>query len=562
MNQDLKIIKKKYGEKMMHLCRTLFPTILEEEGLLPKLLESKFYPSRFLYNDIIENNLVLEFQELMYDTIKKEKIIEIDVEETPSELLDKAGYILYECKTEKDIQSFKKYYKKGEELCTFRGGRLNSCYVFFAVKKDVENIKREDFENPKRQDLYGTSVISIQVGRVNSYLSIKNRYNHRVINPDATFNNNLDNIIPGLTKSFNDNYDFSISKERKKSFELPRYVKANDGKYYKYNYEINNIYYCPDNIIIENFEVNRTYQDKSRYIIFDYFILDMKEKTISLYDDYAHETFQYYHKNIEQIEIKKENNKKYVILKKLNHKIIITLDNENKMISYHNDLITEIGSYFLYFNKYLKEIYLDNVIEIESYFMGFNYILNHLQMPLLQKCGNDFLMQNEDLREIRFPNLENVDNNFIWRNQNIEKVYLPELKEVGDHFLTSNECLNYLELPNLIKAGDNFLRVNEIIAFLYAPFLIEVGSEFMALNNSLTSLELPNLKSFGYFFLEKNTKLKELRLPKLEEIGVHYLKYNTKIKILEIPEVISNRFIYNAPFKENFRHKQKQLVLV
>ena len=36
---DLKLIKKYYGENMMHLCRTLFPTILETKGLLFSLLE-------------------------------------------------------------------------------------------------------------------------------------------------------------------------------------------------------------------------------------------------------------------------------------------------------------------------------------------------------------------------------------------------------------------------------------------------------------------------------------------------------------------------------------------
>ena len=55
MQYDLKMIKKKYGEKMSHLCRTLFPSILETEGLLYSLLESKFHPSKFLYDDIIEN---------------------------------------------------------------------------------------------------------------------------------------------------------------------------------------------------------------------------------------------------------------------------------------------------------------------------------------------------------------------------------------------------------------------------------------------------------------------------------------------------------------------------
>ena len=38
MNSDLKLIKKKYGEEMSHLCHELFPVILEQEGLL-----SNFY---------------------------------------------------------------------------------------------------------------------------------------------------------------------------------------------------------------------------------------------------------------------------------------------------------------------------------------------------------------------------------------------------------------------------------------------------------------------------------------------------------------------------------------
>ena len=53
MNADLKKIKKLYGEKMMHLCRSAFPTILEEPGKLVELMTDNFEPSRFLYEDII-----------------------------------------------------------------------------------------------------------------------------------------------------------------------------------------------------------------------------------------------------------------------------------------------------------------------------------------------------------------------------------------------------------------------------------------------------------------------------------------------------------------------------
>ena len=41
-SNELKKIKKLYGEKFMHLCRELFPTILEKEGALTEILNSTF----------------------------------------------------------------------------------------------------------------------------------------------------------------------------------------------------------------------------------------------------------------------------------------------------------------------------------------------------------------------------------------------------------------------------------------------------------------------------------------------------------------------------------------
>ena len=75
------------------------------------------------------------------------------------------------------------------------------------------------------------------------------------LTPSISDIDDLENIIAGLTKSFEQEYNLNIRKSKTKGFEIPGYVKATDGKFYKYNYEINNIYYCPDNIIIDNFEV-------------------------------------------------------------------------------------------------------------------------------------------------------------------------------------------------------------------------------------------------------------------------------------------------------------------
>ena len=101
---DLKIIKNKYGEKMMHLCRSLFSTILEEEGLLFNTLEANFAYSKFLYDDIVNNELIDGFKNYIYKLIEPEEKEEIIVTKTPTELLSEVGYDLYECKTEEEIQ--------------------------------------------------------------------------------------------------------------------------------------------------------------------------------------------------------------------------------------------------------------------------------------------------------------------------------------------------------------------------------------------------------------------------------------------------------------------------
>ena len=69
LNKDLEIIKKKYGENMMKLCRELFPSILEEEGVLSKIILSNFYPNHNLYDDIIDNKLENNFKNYIYVSI-------------------------------------------------------------------------------------------------------------------------------------------------------------------------------------------------------------------------------------------------------------------------------------------------------------------------------------------------------------------------------------------------------------------------------------------------------------------------------------------------------------
>ena len=553
MNQDLKIIKNKYGENMMHLCRELFPTILEKEGVLSQILLDIFEPSKFLYEDIIEYELKEKFKNYIYkifDPLFKEE--KIKIEKTPEELLYEAGYILYECKTEKDIQSFRKYYKKDEELCTFNDDRLDRCYVYFAVKKDVNNIKRKKFTKPERQDLYGTSVISIQFTKDESHvLSIKNRYNHTVKNPDATFGNNLDNIIPGLTDSFEKYYGMK-QKVKSSKFEIPGYVMANNGKYYKYNMEINNKYYCPDNIIIDNFEVKR--YPKEKYIVLDYFILDLKTGKIKLYDKYITDCLPNTIGDYNKFEIKKEGDyKKIIFYIEEKEPIVIIIDKLNNVVALKNNNIKEISHGFLYYNRKLEKLNLDNVEFINGCFLFSNNALRKLKLPKVKVIGDYCLNNNKKMEELKLPNLVVIKSKFLQENTELRELDLPMVKIIGDEFLNYNEKLEKLSFPNVETIEDSFLFYNTELKELYLPNAYRIGSCFLYNNKKLEKLIVPNLQYIEDSVLSNNRKLKELCLPQVLEIGFDFLYRNQILEKIILPNVenINEGFLYkNMELKE------------
>ena len=526
MNKDYNILKKYYGEKFAKLCRELFPTLLEKEGVLSNIIISKFSTNHFLYDDIIKKMDPETFKNYIYSFVDVEKK-EIEINKTVKELLNEAGYNFYECKTENDIQSFKRYYEKGEELCTFNGGRLNRCHVFWAVKKNVDNIKREDFKKPTREDEYGTSVISIQFTKSGNTLSIKNRYNHRVNNPDATFSNNLDNIIPGLTSAFEREYGFKINQNGNNDFYLSDYVIADDGKWYKYNYEINNIYYCPNNIIIDNGEIKK--YDSSRYIIMDYYIIDMKEKTVKLYDNYIPDSFSKIFNNTERIEIEKNNSNKRIIIKSAyQEESIIEINEHNRIVKFNNQKLTKLDNYFLYYNTSLEEIIIPNIKEIKSHVLHCNREITEIDLPRVKEIGEWFLINNVDLKRINIPIIKEIGDGFLRYGVNLREINMPQLKKAGNDFLQSNLELEKVSFPNLQEVGINFLERNQKINDINMPKLEKAGNNFLKCNKGLIQINIPKLKESGDGFLKNNNKLSKLsRLKlKLKEISNNLSKEN------------------------------------
>ncbi len=537
-NPDLKYIKKHYGEHFSKLCRECFPTILEYPGMLTDIISNKFDEVSTLYNDILPNKdaFRIYIQNVFNSRVKQKQGIK--TEKTPQELLNDAGYILCpECKTEQDIQSYFKYYAYGEELCTFLGGRLNTCRVWFAIKKDVDKIKRENFPNPQRQDEYGTSVISIQFSRGKSCsLSIKNRYNHKVANPDATFGNNLDNIIPGLTDAFKKEFNLNVDISSNKDFFIDGYVTATNGKIYKKILELNGKTFCENNYVIyEDGEIENF--DKAQYLLVENYLFDFSKKNICKLDaPSGDDAFLNSIGTIKDMKVSVDKDKRKVIsiTSKDGENITIVADKTNHFVEYHNSNVKEIGNDFLMHNTKMEILDLPNVESIGNLCLYRNVSLKSLCAKKVKHIGSQFLEFNENLTEIDLPELNIVGNDFIAFNTSISKINLPKLQFVGSRFLRDNNSLDIVNLPNLKLIGYNFLFQNRSVKELYLPNVEIIMSSCMCYNNSLEKIDIANVKEIGDYCFEQNQTITSLYMPYIEKIGSCFFSKSNSLKNVTI----------------------------
>ena len=585
---ELALIKKHYGEDMMRFCRFHFATMLEEPMFLYQVLTSSFAPNKHLFEDIAQEQKKDLFKEYILSFLEEEETQKTDL--SVEELLSSVGYDIFECHNHDEVLRFREYYYDREKLCTFRDpNRIEKYYIFFLRRKDIDQIKREDFPNPFREDLYGRSLLCVQFYKGNyQFVSIKSRYNHTVLNPDSTYSNNLDKIVPGLTDAFCSQYGFRIEKTSGLGFELKNYIDVN-YKYYKYNYEINNIYYCPDNLIIDNGKIVETYRDKSRYLFMDYFILDRHEKRLFSYDESLEkDSFLDFFRTIDGESliqktdvINEENGKKVIISCSLGD-VEIHLDSLGRMISYSNPYLLECGHDFLRENETLETLEIPNLIRcgdcflvgnknlralsleklesVGSGFLTYNIHLADISVPKLRECGSMFLSSNKSLKKAIFPSLESCGDSFLANNLKIRLISFPVLRECGSKFMRLNNEVKTLDMPNLVKAnrefllnacklkrvslpkleecGDQFL-LTAAVQNVSFPHLVRCGSEFFNCNMILSSIFLPKLVECGSFFLNFNESLEELICPSLERVGDSFLYHNDTIRSLQLPKIKS-----------------------
>ena len=559
---ELRLIKKYYGEDFSHFIRDSFPGLLEQDSLVLNLLETHFEHNKELYNDIVHFELELQFKEFIYSLMEEKEELVV-TKFTPFELMDKAGYKLYECKTEEDIQKFKKYYAYNEYLCTFHDNRLKKCLVFFAVKKDVDKIKREDFSNPKRQDKYGTSVMSIQFwrGKVNT-LSIKNRYNHHVEHPDSTYGNNLERINPGLTYSFQKHYNLNINSYATKLELLKHnYIMTSEGKFIHYNIENNDIYYCNNNIIVHRGKIIDKYKDKREFLLIDYFIINLKNHTIEKYDSENIDGFLDTITDIKRIDVlKKEYGKQIIISQSDGNSIIIKIDKFNNIIGYKNENITEINDLFLLCNETLEEIEIPNVRKIGDTFLAMNRNLKKIDLPFVIIIGNCFLSSNNILENANLPRVVEIGDLFLNANRNLKELYLPRVKTIGDLFLEYNNSLEILALPKVINIGEFCCNNNNSLKELYLPNVKSIKCSFFGHNNSLIDVYMPNLETIDFGAFEHNNSIKKIDISNIEKCGLYFMKNNSVLEECRTSEYFSagSGFMTNNKFGESYKENVKR----
>ena len=570
-SDELKKIKRIYGEKFSRLCRELFPQILDQEGALLKILQEKFSRNcNTLCESIEENGLKEDFKDLIYTAFDDDREEEDKKEDsrTPYEILDEAGYELHECLTEEDIQEYRKYYKENEVLCTiYNGGRLNSRVCFWATKKDVDQIEREDFEHPKKDDEYSTSVLAIQFDKQpKSRVEIISRYNHTVPNPNCTLNNNLNNIAEGLQESFArllEERGYSLNAKETMKFEIPGYALTSDGKYYKYNLEIDGKYYCPGNIVIED-GIAKEIGNPEEVILCDYFKIDLKNKKVdSLIDNLIVDSFVGDLTDIEKIEVKKdkEKGKRLVIIYKKKEDdrtddpepIVIELDYDNQIVGYTNKELQNVGDDFLSHNKALAELNLPQAQSIGRDFLHSNEVLAKFSLPQVQSIEDNFLLNNKALTELQLPQVQSIGDNFLYYNEALTEVSLPQVQSIEDNFLSEYNVLTELNLPQVQSIGGRFLCYDEVLTELNLPQVQSIGCDFLCWDEVLAKLSLPQVQSIEDSFLHGNRALTELNLPQVQSIGGNFLCCNEILAKLSLPQVKSiedNFLTYNEALTE------------
>lgn len=419
------------------------------------------------------------------ESLKNIQIESKTVDENPLDLLAKAGYRAYVADTLQKQNAIEKYFSPSEKLCTFHDkNRFKDYYIINAVKENAETLNRDDFLSPKREDAYGTSVISIQILKSGGFISIKNRYNHTVKNPDNTFNSNPDNIIDGLSSALKAYFSVDFSSH---ATVLPDDYALVNGQIIHYHEEVKNVYFGKD-FYAKNGVIYPI--DKDKEIMLENVILNLKTHSLTSPWQKKSAFMQAF-----EIEIK---DKKLQVLK----------SDDNTRSLYAN------GVFLACFSQgRLIALNLPSVQEIGNCFLQSATELKQFSAPQIRKIGYNFLYLNEKLSTLKLPRIKDISDCFLARNTHLKSFSAPVLKTVGYHFLASNNKIKTLALPKLEFAGFNFLGENKTIRTLNLPRLKATGTRFLHNNTYLKDCYKSFQPANGNCLICANSVVKDALLP-------------------------------------------------
>jgi len=251
----MKSFKKFIGEKAYNAIRGI---AYDGEAIRAALLTPK--NARAVFSDLTN----YECQSLCAEISNSGTIGQVR-ETTKEEIVtafNTAGYGTVIFDDENAISECQKYYQPKEIICTYNNltERMSRYHMIVALKANINTINRS--QAPYRDDEYGTSILNIQIARNGSHMSIKNRYNNTVDEPDRTLNNNLNILTPSLQSMVLGYYGFASLTGKDEAYY--RNIVNIGGIYLKYYAERNNIYL--GEFVLD--EVNGArFTDTSRYYI-------------------------------------------------------------------------------------------------------------------------------------------------------------------------------------------------------------------------------------------------------------------------------------------------------
>ena len=545
-----KIIKKQNGEE--------FAKILRENILLdiPNLKHILEYAGK---NPADALRLVPILREIKISSQGTKETIKQETKD-PIELLSDAGFDAFYVTTEKQKNSISKYYRPGEEICTIRDPhRHENFFIIHAVKRGAEKIKPS--EKPERDDNYGTSVISIQIAKSGGFISIKNRYNHTVNNPDATFNNNPDNIIPGLTESLKRKFGVDFTTHDSVVPDNYRLVK---DQLVRFNYEMNNVYF-DEKYYFDGSSIKKLNPDYE--LMLDTVILDTRTSTIRNVletDNYqVNDLFNVLNDELSGHKVKTEKDKK-------TGETIVNIIDENKNVSeflrvkngcissLHLYKTTETGYRFMEYNKTLKnfsasklkkmgryclsqneiidQLYIPELEEMDSHCFQNNTRLKEFVAPKLKKMGCSCFENNELIERIHMSELESLDVECFRKNINLKELIVPRLKHLSLYSFANSRNIENLYIPELETMSEGCFMASNKLKILNAPKLKKMHANCFARNEALEELHIPELEQMDSTCFEDNLALKELFAPKLERMGYNCF-LNSNIENLFVPKL-------------------------